>query len=225
MCYSHRRLRRLLGILALSGVLLPCALVLYVGMATATRRYTDPAEVPARRVAIVFGAGVRPDGRPSPMLADRVEAAVQLYQLGRVQKILMTGDNSRIGYDEPTAMRRYAERLGVPAHDITLDYAGFSTYESCYRARAIFGVQQAILITQRYHLPRALYTCRSLGIDGVGLGTPDWQRYRTVLMSIYTLREALATVRAVWMVHGAQPLPTFLGPYEGIADDSRKEEP
>lgn len=108
-------------------------------------------------------------------------------------------------------MRRYALAQGVAEEDITLDYAGFSTYESCYRAKAIFRVQEAVLITQRFHLPRALYTCQQLGVSGVGLGLTS--QYRT---GWYTLREAMATAKALWDIHIIRPLPTFLGPVEAI---------
>jgi vancomycin permeability regulator SanA len=185
-------------------------------MATREQRYDDLANVPSAPVAIVFGAGVTPDGQLSPMLVDRVNAAVALYRSGRVQKILMTGDNSRVDYDEVTAMRRYAVSQGLPVRDITLDYAGFRTYDSCYRARAIFGVTHAILVTQRYHLPRAVYTCQQLGVNAVGVGMPDWGLYRRSLVAVYTLREALATVAALWDLHVAHPLPRFLGPFEGM---------
>lgn len=203
--------------LALALVALPLLLVVAVQIGTAGRRYGDPAQVPPARVAVVFGAGVRPDGTPSPMLADRVQAAARLYQAGRVQKLLMTGDNARPEYNEVAAMRRAAIAAGVPAADITLDYAGFSTYESCYRATAIFGVREAVLVTQDFHLARAIYTCRQLGVDAVGLGTPDWGVYSPQLMLTYTLRDALATLNALWQVHVAQPTPTYLGRFEGIA--------
>ncbi|HET9223572.1 MAG TPA: ElyC/SanA/YdcF family protein [Roseiflexaceae bacterium] len=206
-----------LALLTLVAPLLLVAPAIYVVVATSSYRYDDLAAIPPVRVAIVFGAGLRRDGRPSPMLADRVRAAAQLYQLGQVQKILMTGDNSRVEYDEVSAMRRYAVELGVPSDDITLDYAGFSTYESCYRASVIFGVRQAVLITQRYHLPRAVYTCRDLGIEAFGLGAPDWGTYGVGVMLPYTSREALATIKALWQVHIVRPPPTFLGPFEGIA--------
>lgn len=210
----------LLILLALAGLLL---LPLYVVSATRPYRYTQPGEVPARRVALVLGAGVIGQV-PTPALAERLYAAVGLYRLGKVQKLLFSGDNSRVDYDEVTAMRRYAMSLGVPAADITLDYAGFSTYESCYRARDIFGVSEVVIVTQSYHLPRAVYTARQLGIDAVGLGTPDWtweQARRTIYFSpsemvFYTLREGLAILKALWDVHVSHPLPTFLGPFEGI---------
>lgn len=212
------RLRRLLSLLALTaglGLLLPIAAVLYVRAATAPFRFDAPANVPTERVVVVFGAGVRGE-RPTRILAERIQAAVELYRLGRVSKLLMTGDNSRADYDEVTVMGRYAESLGVPPDDITLDYAGFSTYESCYRLRPIFGVERAVLVTQSFHLPRAVYTCRALGVEAVGLGAADWGRYSPLLLARYSVREALATTKALVDVHLTQPLPTFLGPFEGI---------
>jgi vancomycin permeability regulator SanA len=212
------RLKQLLQAIALVvglGLASPLIAFLYVEAATASFRYSVPAELPAGHVAVVFGAGVRGD-RPTRILAERIEGAVALYRLGHVGKLLMTGDNSRSDYDEVTVMGRYAESLGVLPGDITLDYAGFSTYESCYRLGPIFGVTRAVLVTQSYHLPRAVYTCRALGVEAVGLGVPDWGRYPGLLLARYTTRETLATAKALVDVHLARPLPTFLGPYEGI---------
>jgi vancomycin permeability regulator SanA len=213
------------------ALITPLVALLYIGAATAPYRSSVAGQVPAvpfgdasgiseadaqrLRVAVVFGAGVRGD-RPTRILAERIEGAVALYQLGRVDKLLMTGDNSRADYDEVSVMGRYAEGLGVPPGDITLDYAGFSTYESCYRLRPIFGVERAVLVTQSYHLPRAIYTCRALGVEAVGLAVPDWGRYANILIARYTLREALAATKALIDVHLTRPPPTFLGPYEGI---------
>jgi vancomycin permeability regulator SanA len=198
------------------AILTPIGLNYYVKIFTNSYRYNDPANVPPENVAIVFGAGVWADGTPSPMLADRVQAAVDLYKLGRIRKILMTGDNSSPYYNEVKAMMIYAEEKGVPNSDITLDYAGFSTYESCYRAKEIFGVKQAVLITQSYHLPRAVYTCRALGVEAVGLGTPDWGKFRNNSMIQYNTREVFAVVKALWEVHVTRPTPTFMGSFEGI---------
>jgi vancomycin permeability regulator SanA len=202
-----------IGVLA--GVLLlaaPFALVGAVWAATSGLLYADPAATPRERVAIVFGAGVRPDGRPSPMLADRVDAAVALYKAGAVAKLLMSGDNGQPGYDEPTAMRAHALARGVPAEDVVLDYAGFSTYETCARARSVFGLTAATLVTQRYHLPRAVYVCRQLGVDAIGLGVQDWGVYPDALLMRYSVRELAATVHGLWLVHVTRPSPTFLGP-------------
>ncbi len=203
--------------LLLLGVLLtPLALRFYVEASTQSRRHTNINKVPAKPVAIVFGAGVWEDGTPMPMLADRIQGAIDLYHLGQVQKILMTGDNATPEYNEVIAMQNYAELQGVPLEDIRLDYAGFSTYESCYRAREIFGVERAVLITQQYHLPRAVYTCKRLGMDAVGYGTPDWGRYEDEPMRFYTQREMLAIIKALLELHLLRPKPTFLGPFEGM---------
>ncbi|OLP16565.1 hypothetical protein BST81_20420 [Leptolyngbya sp. 'hensonii'] len=199
-----------------TGIIFPLLMSAYVYLTTRDRRYLEARTVPSEPVAIVFGAGVYTDGTPTAMLADRLQAAVQLYKSGRVQKLLMTGDNSTIYYNEVIVMQQYAIRLGVPAEDITLDYAGFSTYESCYRARRIFGVSQAVLVTQHFHLARAIYTCDRLGVESIGLGTPDWSTYGQWTIFPYAIREIMATVKALWQVHVTRPKPTFLGPFEGI---------
>lgn len=202
--------------LGFGSILTPLTLNFYVNAATSDRRYTEASQVPKQKVAIVFGAGIYPDGTPSPMLADRVDAAVELYKKGRVQKLLMTGDNSRDDYDEVSAMQRHAIAQGIPIEDITLDHAGFSTYESCYRAKEIFGIQQAVLVTQNFHLSRAIYTCQQLNVEAVGLGTPDWGSYSKATVTRYTAREKLSVLKALWEVHISRPSPTFLGKFEGI---------
>lgn len=167
------------------------------------------AEAPPRQVALVFGAGVFPDGALSPPLADRVSVAVELYRQGKVRKLLMSGDNSRRTYDESTAMKQYAVSLGVPPADVVLDYAGFHTYDSCYRAQAVFDIHGAVLVTQRFHLARALFTCTGLGVDAVGVAA-DQQRYQRALW--YRVREELARARAYLQVRLTHPKPRFLGP-------------
>ena len=190
---------------------------------TATRLYTEitarqaiyPVEtVPQAPVAIVFGAGLRRDGTPQPVLQDRVAAAVDLYKAGKVKKLLMTGDNRFVDYNEPGAMGEYAISLGVPAEDIVLDYAGRRTYDSCYRARDIFGVSQAILVTQRFHLPRALYLCRSMGLSVTGVSA-DRREYRKSSLFSWNVRELAATLVAVLEINLTHPLPV-LGSLEPI---------
>ncbi|MEG3835954.1 MULTISPECIES: ElyC/SanA/YdcF family protein [unclassified Microcoleus] len=210
--------RLAIGLLILTSVLTPLALNYYVRFVTRNYRHSDIANVPAEPIAIVFGAGLWEDGTPSPMLADRVQAAVDLYKAGRVDKLLMTGDNSTVDYNEVQAMQDFAEAQGVPINNIVLDYAGFSTYESCYRAKEIFGITQAVLVTQNFHLARAVYTCRRLGIKAIGLGTPDWGKFRQKGMIRYTFREFLAVIKALWEVRVTRPEPTFLGPFEGIQE-------
>ena len=192
------------------------AVNVYVALSTSGVRHGSVADAPAKPVALVFGAGLDPDGAPSGMLADRLDAAIDLYRRSRVHKLLLSGDNGSAYYNEVGAMARYVSAHGVPAKVVTLDYAGFNTYASCYRARAIFGVRSAILVTQRYHLPRAAYLCRSFGIDVAGVGTPDWGRVSNGMMLHFALREYLATVLASWEINVTHPKPKFLGGYEGL---------
>ncbi|MHB8621454.1 MAG: SanA/YdcF family protein, partial [Chloroflexota bacterium] len=195
-----RRRRRAVLALALVAALAPSP-SLCLALATRKRRYRSPWSVHPKAFALVFGGGLRADGRLMPMLADRVGAAVDLYQAGRVGMLLLSGESRSDGYDEVKAMRRYAMDRGVPADAIAQDGAGLSTYASCWRARTRFGVTEAVLVTQRFHMPRAIYTARRLGIDAVGLQTPDWGAYGLRVMVRYTLREALATVKALGQLH------------------------
>lgn len=189
--------------------------------------FDEVDQVPVRPVAIVFGAGVV-NGQATPALADRVGGAVALYHQGRVEHLLMTGDNSSEEYDEVSVMRDLALAQGVPAAAITRDHAGFDTRSSCYRARDVFGVRSAVLVTQDYHLSRALYSCRDLGIDAVGLRIPDWQHHPERLDwgqypgsdgRRYIAREWLARVNALVEAHLTHPEPQFLGPELGLGED------
>ncbi len=148
-------------------------------------------DAPARRVTIVLGAWVMPSERPSAMLADRIAAAAELYHAGKTDILLMTGDNRTVEYNEPEAMRQYALTLGVPDEAIVLDYAGRRTYDSCYRAQAIFQVDEAIVVSQAFHLPRALLLCNGLGVDAVGVIADDQrpEGYRFTSMLISETRE------------------------------------
>jgi SanA protein len=186
-------------------------------------RIVNPEELEHRPVALVFGAGVYPDGRLSPMLADRVLTAADLYKAGKVDKLLMTGDNSVDIYNEPWAMADYATSHGIPEEGIAFDYAGRRTYASCWRAKYIFGLDQVVLVTQRFHLPRALYLCQSLGLDAVGV-VADRRQY-SFASKRYALREAPACIKAwldVHLIHpsviGGDPIdifsPTYKGRYE-----------
>lgn len=151
--------------------------------------------IPERKVGIVFGAGYWPSGRLSDVLRDRLDAAAELYEAGKVRKLLLSGDNRVVDYNEPAKMREYLLALGIPDEDLVLDFAGRRTYDTCYRARDIFLVDEATLITQAYHLPRALETCSGLGIDTLGF-TADRTTY--VHIRWYRFREIPALWRAWW---------------------------
>jgi vancomycin permeability regulator SanA len=168
------------------------------------------------QVALVLGAGLTRGGTVTWFLRDRLDAAIALYREGKVDGLLLSGDNHVSTHDEPGAMRAYALSQGVPAGAITLDYAGFDTYDSCYRARHIFGVRSAEVVTQRYHLPRAVYLCRAVGIDADGLGVRDWGRVPTATMIHYQAREVLADVKAVWDADVSTPQSTYGGRHEHL---------
>ncbi|MBV6395322.1 MAG: hypothetical protein HFACDABA_00897 [Anaerolineales bacterium] len=208
------RLTLTLSLLGFAGLLLPRFILLLYGKA----RTFSVESVPARRAAIVFGAGLWRDGSPTPVLQDRVRTAANLYFAGKVEKLLMSGDNRFVEYNEPEAMRQFALSLGVPEEDIVLDYAGRRTYDTCYRAREIFRLDSVILVTQDFHLPRALYLCNMLGVEAVGVPA-DIQYYRKISRAIWHLRETLATFGAITDVMYAKPVPV-LGDPEPIFPDA-----
>ena len=125
---------------------------------------------------LVLGAGVQPDGRPSPMLSERINTGVKLYKAGAAPKLLMSGDHGTKGHDEVNAMKDAALAAGVPSADVFMDHAGFSTYDSMYRARDIFGAEKIVIVTQAYHLPRALWIAKRMGLEAVGVAC-DTRRY------------------------------------------------
>ena len=147
-------------------------------------------------VAIVLGAAVHADGRPSPWLAHRLDVAADLYTSGRVEAILVSGDNRRAGYDEPTVMRRYLLSQGIPDQAVAVDYAGFDTYDTCVRARRVFGIERALLVTQDFHEPRAVAICRSVGVDVDGVGDSRARSDR-IGWTVSWMRERPAAIKAV----------------------------
>lgn len=156
---------------------------------------------------MVLGASVHPDGTPSPMLEDRLETGIELYKRGVAPKLLLTGDNGQIEYNEVEAMKNYAINAGVPEEDIFLDHAGFSTYDSVYRASYVFGVESMVVVTQEYHLYRTLHGCKKMGIEAVGVGA-DQEIYGG--QEFREIREVLARVKdfGMWLI---KPEATFLG--------------
>jgi vancomycin permeability regulator SanA len=165
-------------------------------------------------VAIVLGAGVDGNGNPSSFLAERLQVAAELYRVGRVRALLMSGDNSRTDYDEVGTMAAQAQRLGVPATAIVQDHAGFDTYSSCYRARSVWGISRAVVVTQPFHLARAVWTCREVGVDAQGAATANDDTSSTWYG---WLREVPAIDKAVIDVIQNRT-PTFPGPREHALD-------
>jgi SanA protein len=176
----------------------------------------SPHDAPHAQCAIVLGARVFQDGTPYAMLADRLEIAIQLYKLGKVDKLLLSGDHGTATYDEVNVMLKYVVERGVPEEDVFTDHAGFDTYDTMYRARDVFMVQTAIVVTQSYHLSRAVYTARALGLDAVGVNA-DLRPYLHPLRN--RAREILARVNAIIQLHITHPGPKFLGPQIPITGD------
>jgi len=196
--------------LGLLGLLLPRL----VTMLYAWNKIHSLETAPSKRVAIIFGAGLRWDGSPTAILRDRVETGANLYFGGKVEKLLMSGDNRVVEYNEPEAMRQYAVSLGIPDDAIVLDYAGRRTYDTCYRAKAIFGLDSALLVTQKFHLPRALFLCNALGLESVGVEANNNYYLKRSLL-IWNIREQFATLSAFLDVFVEKPLPV-LGKAEPI---------
>ncbi|MFD3455167.1 vancomycin high temperature exclusion protein [Streptomyces sp. NPDC058691] len=180
---------------------------------TADPRVRNLADAPSEPVAVVFGAGLW-NGEPSPYLAHRLDAASALYSAGKVRAVLVTGDNSRTDYDEPSAMRDYLASHGVPRAKVVLDYAGFDTWDSCTRAKRIFGVDHALLVSQGFHIRRALALCDAAGIDAYGIGVDE---PHDVTWYYGGAREIAGAAKAA-VDAALTPDPHFLGPREhGIA--------
>ncbi len=156
---------------------------------------------------LVLGCGVLPGGRPSAMLADRLQRGVELYDSGVSGKLLMSGDHGDAYYDEVNTMKNYATEKGVPSENVFMDHAGFSTYESMYRAREVFCAKRVVIVTQRYHLYRAVYIARALGLEAYGVAS-DYQVYGGQLFR--DVREVLARNKD-FFTSIFKPEPTYLG--------------
>ncbi len=221
-----KRIIKYLIILIIVGISIVLSINFYVILST-KKQIVDLSNLKNKNdydCIIVLGAGIWGD-KPSPMLQDRLDEAIKLYEEGIATKIIMSGDNGREGYDEVNVMKDYAINKGIPSEDIFMDHAGFSTYESIYRAKEIFKVEKAIIVTQKYHLYRALHIGNKLGINVTGVGA-DPRKYSGQIFR--ELREILARnkdfIQAIFKLK-----PTYLGesiPVSGdgnITNDKEKE--
>ena len=214
------RLFSLLVKLAIAAVILVIGINVYITKSTAkeitvsitsSEQTVTSQELQSFRAVdpeciMVLGAAVRPDGTPCKMLRDRLDLGIALYKQGVAPKLLFSGDNGQVVYNEVNAMRKYAVNAGVPEEDIFLDHAGFSTYESVYRAKAIFDVDSMVVVTQKYHLYRTLYGCRRMGVAALGAAAKDTNKGQEVR----EVREVLARDKdfVKWVF---KPQPTFMG--------------
>ncbi len=211
---NYKKLFTTLFLLGIAACLLIFGINLFVKQSTQDLILTDFNE--EYDCILVLGAGVR-SGNPSPMLEDRLDYAIELYKQGVAPKIIMSGDHGQKDYDEVNVMKNYAILCGVPSEDIFMDHAGFSTYESIYRARDIFKAKKIVIVTQEYHLYRALYISKSLGVSAAGYAS-DPRQYAGQLYR--NLREILARDKDFFYCI-FKPKPTYLGdaiPVSGNGD-------
>ncbi|TVZ51012.1 vancomycin high temperature exclusion protein [Dokdonia sp. Hel_I_53] len=180
----------ILGVLMISFIM---GLSWYIQSSTKDQISNKIDEIPSVYTVIVLGASVRANGNLSTMLEDRVESALQLYNNGKVERFLLSGDNGTKSYNEPQAMKEYLMQQGVPEDIIFLDYAGFDTYDSMYRASSVFNVKNAVVVTQEFHLPRAIYIANKLNLNYYGL-IGDKRAYQQEDRN--KKRELLANVKA-----------------------------
>lgn len=206
------------GAIILFGVFLVVILLANAIVLLHARPYivSNIEELSEAQAVIILGAAVYRDGELSPVLKERVDTAVAVYKNGLVEKILMSGDNSSENYNEVSPVHQYLLDSGVPIEDIFLDYAGFDSYDTMYRAKSIYGVESAIIVTQTFHLSRSLFIANNLGIESEGTHPPadksTWYNY---------LRETLSVVKAVYDVTFKSD-PTYLGEEIPITGDGRE---
>lgn len=179
------------------AILLVFGLHIYLQQNTSAYLYDDIETVPVQSTVIILGASVHSDGRLSPILKDRVDTALQLYQQKKVSQFLVSGDHKTDDYDEVNTISNYLLARGVPKEKILLDHAGFDTYDSMYRSQAVFGIDKAIVVTQKFHLPRTLFIARNLGLDYTGFVAAPQSFY---VGNRVLGREKFANFKAVWEV-------------------------
>lgn len=203
-----KKLIRSVLILGAVGVLILAGINLWVTESVRGRILTqEKAAGLDADCIIVLGCQVRSDGTPSHMLEDRLKRGVALYELGAAPKLLMSGDHGIKGYDEVNTMKAYAIEAGIPTEDIFMDHAGFSTYETIYRAKEIFGAKKIIVVTQQYHLYRAMYIAKAAGLEVYGVAA-DYRSYSGQFSR--DVREVLARIKDFGMTI-FWPEPTYLG--------------
>lgn len=220
-----RRWRKAVVRGSIGGVLVGVIAPVWV-FAVAAPGIDEPSEVPGTDVAMVLGAGLTEQDTPSPFLAGRLEVAADLYQRRRVKVLLLSGDNSRPDYNEPKAMRDHLLARGVPASAIVLDYAGFDTWDSCRRAREVFGVRSVTVVTQNFHLYRGVAACRWAGMTAHGVGHNPWRNHKPATAKGW-LREIPSSWKLLWDARLADTTPRFPGPVNPAVSEAlaRAEHP
>jgi SanA protein len=208
---SHFRRNSFLGLLGIGALVIGVNVTVLAGGSTAGK-VEGPIDC-----ALVLGAGIQDNGTPSLVLHDRLEEALSLYRAGRVKRILVSGDHRTNEYDEPNTMRAWLETRGVPASDIFMDHAGVDTYSSVWRAKHVFGASRVVIVTQRFHLPRALWVARSIGMDAEG-AVADRRSYTRIRW--FQTREVISRTKAFVDVTVGRT-PRHVGPLIPLDGDGR----
>jgi SanA protein len=200
---TFKRIYKIIALVLLLAILYFIAVPFIIVQNGKHRIYTDVNKMPDYNIAIVFGAGLTEEGRPNSMLRDRLDSVANLYYDEKIGRILLSGDNSCAYYNEPQAMYEYLlYEHDIRAEDLVRDYAGLRTYDTCARAKNIWGVDKALLISQGYHLSRAIFTCQGLGIESTGYSAT---KYGYLGETYYKSREILALHKAFWDVYFSHP--------------------
>ncbi len=222
-----KRLFKIFIVLVIIGIVGICAafgISEFVKSSVSDRLITPETAAELSDIDCIIVLGCRVNGEtPSPMLSDRLTRGVELYDMNAAPKLLMSGDHGRVSYDEVNAMKQFAIDRGVPSEDVFMDHAGFSTYETMYRAKEVFAAKRVIIVTQKYHLYRAVYIAEQLGLEAYGVDS-DLQSY--IKQPYYNAREILARdkdfVKVIF-----KPKPTYLGeviPISGSGDLTNDKE-
>jgi SanA protein len=208
------RYLRIAIIVVLVGAVIALLIPISMRLLVSPYLYVSDGTIPLTEVAIVLGASVEDNKVPSPILAERANAAIQLYEDGKVSKILVTGDNATTDYNEVNPVQHYLLAAGIPPQDIFLDHAGFDTYSSMYRAKTVFDATSAIIVTQDFHLPRAVFTARALGMQAYGYDAPGGGTFFDYL------REIPASAKALWDL-ATRRVPQYLGQQYPLTGDGQ----
>ena len=222
-----KKLLKIFVVLVIIGIVMLCAALgisEYVKHSVSDRMLTPEGAAELEDIDCIIVLGCRVNGEtPSPMLGDRLLRGIELYDLEAAPKLLMSGDHGQVKYDEVNAMKQFAIDRNVPSEDVFMDHAGFSTYETMYRAKEVFAAKRVIIVTQSYHLYRAVYIAEKLGLEAWGVSS-DLQTY--IKQPIYDIREILARdkdfVKVIF-----KPKPTYLGeviPISGSGDLTNDKE-
>ncbi|WP_330390442.1 SanA/YdcF family protein [Paramaledivibacter caminithermalis] len=216
----NKFIKRAVWILFLGGIL-GCSLIAIINYHVV--KYADQyivsiEDCPKSEAALVLGALVHSNGRVSDILADRLDIGIELYKKGKVAKLLLSGDHGQKDYDEVNAMKAYAVSNQVIIGDIFMDHAGFNTYESIYRAKNVFAAKQIIIVTQKYHLSRAIYIARKFGLEAYGVAS---DKHYYPKKDIYEARERLARCKDYVLVNFIKPKPTYLGEVIDLSGDGK----